>query len=449
MAQRKKRLPEYAKFVLIKNQGGKPDKKTQQQGEQFIALNDTLKDELPKLFALNAKLVETCLKNYVDIQVQWQMNWQRKIGNVLKEQGMPALHSIVETFHNDFSYTEAQVLALSICNGQYLADAAALRSPTASTLIGTDDASSIKRPSLMASQRSESMTSSPVIPEPEFLKHRSQSSFQLSIHSNRASIEPGPRSPSINSSQTPLGSSAMSSFPPSTTANKRRHRSGSATSSIHGRSPLTPTLPNLSRNSSAQTVAFGPYQPTDRIARPSNPGPTSPLRSPTASRVSQNSETSPIVTRQRATSFYNSASSSALSPSTTRSSAVFQDQARSSTHSQPDPTIRPSRPTRSRQPTGQATTTVQTANGPQEFPVLFLAASLFEFNIDRSRTDGGYPYLTYVPGEIFDVIGEKGELWLAKNQDDATGLVGWIWEKHFALLGAGNVAARRSGGEGA
>lgn len=441
MAQRKKRLPEYAKFVLIKNQGGKPDKKTQQQGEQFIALNDTLKDELPKLFALNAKLVETCLKNYVDIQVQWQLNWQRKIGNILKEQQMPAdFDAIVETFHNDFSYTEAQVLALSICNGQYLADAAALRSPTASTLIGTDDASSIKRPSLMASQRSESMTSSPVIPEPEFLKHRSQSSFQLSIHSNRASVEPGPRSPSINSSQTPLSSSVLNSFPPSTAANKRRHRSGSATSSIHGRSPLTPTLPNLSRNSSAQTVAFGPYQPTDRIARPSNPGPASPLRSPTASRFSQNSATSvqlsPVATRQPAASLYNAAASpySAISPTTSRSSAVFQDQARSSTSSQPDPTVRPSRPTRSRQPTAQATTTVQTASGPQEFPVLFLAASLFEFNIDRSRKEAGYPYLTYVPGEIFDVIGEKGELWLAKNQDDATGLVGWIWEKVRFLL---------------
>ena len=41
------------------------------------------------------------------------------------------------------------------------------------------------------------------------------------------------------------------------------------------------------------------------------------------------------------------------------------------------------------------------------------------------------------------MIGEKGELWLAKNQDDAEGLVGWIWEKHFAKLvpdASGNVA---------
>ena len=36
--------------------------------------------------------------------------------------------------------------------------------------------------------------------------------------------------------------------------------------------------------------------------------------------------------------------------------------------------------------------------------------------------------------QIFDVIAEKGELWLAKNQDDASEQVGWIWSKHFAKL---------------
>lgn len=38
------------------------------------------------------------------------------------------------------------------------------------------------------------------------------------------------------------------------------------------------------------------------------------------------------------------------------------------------------------------------------------------------------------PFQIFDVIAEKGELWLAKNQDDSTEQVGWIWSKHFAKL---------------
>lgn len=36
--------------------------------------------------------------------------------------------------------------------------------------------------------------------------------------------------------------------------------------------------------------------------------------------------------------------------------------------------------------------------------------------------------------QVFDVVGTKGELWLAKNQDDPSRTVGWIWEKHFARI---------------
>ena len=79
-------------------------------------------------------------------------------------------------------------------------------------------------------------------------------------------------------------------------------------------------------------------------------------------------------------------------------------------------------------------TTPATPMDQDEPEVLFLAASLFEFNIAHDRREGGIPYLVYVPGEIFDVIGMKGELWLARNQDDSSRTVGWIWEKHFARI---------------
>jgi hypothetical protein len=32
------------------------------------------------------------------------------------------------------------------------------------------------------------------------------------------------------------------------------------------------------------------------------------------------------------------------------------------------------------------------------------------------------------------VLGTKGELWLARNQEDDSGKLGWIWEKHFARI---------------
>jgi hypothetical protein len=66
--------------------------------------------------------------------------------------------------------------------------------------------------------------------------------------------------------------------------------------------------------------------------------------------------------------------------------------------------------------------------------VLFVVASLFEFHIDTNRREAGFPYLKYVAGEVFDIMAQRGELWLARNQDDPDKTLGWIWEKHFAML---------------
>ncbi|KAH7354772.1 hypothetical protein BKA65DRAFT_228383 [Rhexocercosporidium sp. MPI-PUGE-AT-0058] len=68
------------------------------------------------------------------------------------------------------------------------------------------------------------------------------------------------------------------------------------------------------------------------------------------------------------------------------------------------------------------------------YNVLYLAASLFEFNTTCILMEAGWPYLAYQAGEIFDVIGEKGELWLAKGHDDSLNKLGWLWSKHFARL---------------
>ena len=73
-------------------------------------------------------------------------------------------------------------------------------------------------------------------------------------------------------------------------------------------------------------------------------------------------------------------------------------------------------------------------NVPPEYNVMFLVASVVEFNLDRKRVQAGYPYLEYGPGEIFDVLGEVGETWLAKNQDDPTNQIGWLWKQHFVKL---------------
>ncbi|KAF8855042.1 hypothetical protein BDZ45DRAFT_805355 [Acephala macrosclerotiorum] len=70
----------------------------------------------------------------------------------------------------------------------------------------------------------------------------------------------------------------------------------------------------------------------------------------------------------------------------------------------------------------------------EEYPVLYLAASLFDFHLDVEKFKGDYSWLLYAAGDVFDVLGEKGDLWLAANQDDPRNKVGWLWSKHFARL---------------
>lgn len=80
MKKRNKRLLEYARYKAVKDRGDKPDKKTAEQGEQFIALNETLKDELPRLYSLSGKFGQACLRNFVQIQTTWWSILQQKIG---------------------------------------------------------------------------------------------------------------------------------------------------------------------------------------------------------------------------------------------------------------------------------------------------------------------------------------------------------------------------------
>ncbi|KAG4437681.1 hypothetical protein IFR05_006843 [Cadophora sp. M221] len=68
------------------------------------------------------------------------------------------------------------------------------------------------------------------------------------------------------------------------------------------------------------------------------------------------------------------------------------------------------------------------------YNILYLAASLFEFKTTSILIEAGWPYLTYEAGEIFDVIGEKGRLWLAKGHDDPLNKLGWLWSNHFARI---------------
>ena len=363
--KRDKRLLDYARYKAVKDRGDRPDKKTEQQGEQFQALNDTLKDELPKLYDLTTKLMRACLTNFVDIQLVWWTVFQKKLGAHV-ESFPDDLQRVISDWSSDYNFSEAQLLSLGICNGTMLADTVNLinfNTPSTGTNVNSP-----RRPSTVNSS-----------------SHRPGS---MTEESPKASHDFGV-SQLFQSPQ--MDSQSMAS----------RHR---ADSSYSGRAP--PDTPEVGRSQLLQQVtnSSGSQSQTSKPTE-GEPFPSLPrlsLDTPFLAdmiNVSSNDDNLPTSPAGRYSGFFSSAMP--MSDVPTESDGSRQD-----------------------------------GHAPKEPQVLFLAASIYEFNIDRARREAGYPYLTYVAGEIFDVIGEKGELWLARNQDDSTRQVGWIWNKHFAKLTA-------------
>ena len=372
MHKRAKRVMDFARFKAIKDRGDKPDRKTIEQGEQFMAVNDTLKEELPKLFALTGKLVEACLNNFVQLQVQWQVVWRKKLSQAIDDHSVPSqVSEIIDSFSGDFRFTEAQVLSLGICNGSLLADAANLvnfLSPS-TTFIG-DELPSPRRPSTTSTNpRSRTMSyssdASPIILGPG---DRHSGSFSY---------------PRVGENGPHLASGYQ-------TMTGRRMRASSAAS---GHSPGTPELPG-----SYRTFLNNPSPANANLIRPTTATGRSPEESPSLPRLSVDtpafnrlSGDSPAIVRPPSGSTYYTAQKGtpprASSPSN-RYSGFF-----SSAMPMSD-SPRPQSPAE-QQANGQGQ-----GHGQKEFNVLFLAASVYEFNIDRARREAGYPYLTYVAGEV-------------------------------------------------
>ncbi|KAL2860667.1 putative Rho guanyl nucleotide exchange factor [Aspergillus lucknowensis] len=351
MKKRDKRLMDYARFKSITARGDKPDKKTVEQADQFVALNETLKDELPKLYSLTAKLMEACLKNFVQIQTTWYIVLQKKIGPLI-DSFPENVQRVIDDWTTRFNFSEAQVLSLGICNGSLLADTVNLVNfNTPPTAPGV---SSPRRPSTVHSSSTRTMEESPKVSH-DF--STGKNSFQSSSVDGQSQISYG------------------------------RHRADSAFSGRQGPEPS-----ELPRSQVPQQVTGASTAPVPTSSHSHNEPfprlPTLTLDSPFLTDVIQSSndgntadEAHPTSPAGRYSGFFSSA-------------MPMSDNPQEIPDSDPSPTKEPT--------------------------VLFLAASIYEFNIDRARREAGYPYLTYVAGEIFDVIAEKGELWLARNQDDPT-----------------------------
>ncbi|KAG6006554.1 hypothetical protein E4U43_000423 [Claviceps pusilla] len=398
MKKREKRRLDFERFEQLRKGGKSPDPKLRELVEQYEALNDTLKKELPQLSALTEKIGNICLGNFVNIQAQWYSIWKDKMRLVLTNcSDAPELEEVVTTFERDFPYASSQLANIGILSP------ATWGRTSVSTSTSVDESSLRMRPRPSdpeVQRRSRGLSingnanAPPMLPAPDFgIRH--SGSFTMSPTSQSVPLFPNGTVPSPHQYYY------------------RDYYAGIAPSQGGLASPRSPEFPSSFRSGAGAGMA-GMASTRPSTGRSHESG-MMPLRQHSDSAVQSHHDSNTTYP------------SSSVTPEIQRDSHRFSNMFRSampmSDGLDEGGSQRESRASsRERSPTSDS------------YNVLWLAASLFEFNIATTKHEAGYPYLTYQTGELFDVIAEKGELWLAKNQDDAEEQVGWIWSKHFAKL---------------
>ncbi|KAF2112367.1 hypothetical protein BDV96DRAFT_580599 [Lophiotrema nucula] len=430
MEQRKKGLGSYIKYKQALDRKEKIDPKLQDAADTFKAVNDALRDELPMLYDKTRRLIIACLKSLVIYQKDWWKNAQKMLLPLLETEPQYTtsfhydLKSYQDRFLSDYMAVQTPVLRLGIVNHSLLEECAnIISSPlTNSSAASASDSAkpSVDEGSRKSSSRRTESIGSEISNHEDIRDARmrrsggydttranlpgsSSGGFSTSWRNFPHSRDLGPHKhtpetqefPRTSSSSQPSPSAPASNmhfyqaqYLPSTAPNLQAHRATSPESDDSDDSTKTVTPATFKNHKfSSLDGAFD-----DDFVSPAMQD--SQFLVPTHQAYAFNNTSA--SSSQRASGVFNSALPMSDSPTNMKSTSSF--------------------------------------DGEDEPEVLFLAASLFEFNIAHDRREGGIPYLVYVPGEIFDVIGMKGELWLARNQDDPVKTVGWIWEKHFARI---------------
>lgn len=345
MKKRAKRRLDYEKSMQLKNSGKKVDKQLAELVEQYEALNETLKKELPKLSELTAKVGNICLGNLVTIQANWYSIWKEKVKAPLQDATrIPEWTEIVSAFQTDFKLMEEEAMTIGILNP-------ALRIRTSQST--TDDSASIysktrsRHGDLTPRTRGLSINSDivPSLPTPDFAKRNSGHSIAIS-----------PGLPSPNHSYY------------------RDYYSGINSHSRGASSPITPIVPSVlspSMQATPRPSTGRSYENTGSAAAPRpSVDSTGPQSAGGHSRHESSSTYNYPYPGQEQRRFSGLFHSALPLPDT-------EGQDRSSRAS-----------SRERPPNNSG------------YNILWLAASLFEFNIETTKHEAGYPYLTYQAGEV-------------------------------------------------
>ncbi|KAK6538142.1 hypothetical protein TWF694_011024 [Orbilia ellipsospora] len=117
MLKREKKAVDYARFHAMKEKGDKIDRKTKELADAYLAVNDTLLDELPRLHKMIEKLMGVVLCNFTQVCGVWEKYWASRLEGLLDPLDIPSNFSdIIEVYKSDFSKVESVVESLTITN---------------------------------------------------------------------------------------------------------------------------------------------------------------------------------------------------------------------------------------------------------------------------------------------------------------------------------------------
>lgn len=444
MRRRKKRGVEYVRWRQLVGRGETPDRKLREAAEQFKTTNDRLKDELPKLYDLSRRLVKACLDNLITLQSQWHDNWVRKLDLAAREPERSEdvgadLKRIGEEYVADFACVESRLRELGLCTGNIrsFADPSGyLKSPsTSSDEPGSGLVPSRGRAATITSSHRTGSAKSDV--DANRLSATTLGSMfgrsAVDVGSASARSSRGPITPQSGSHQPRPALSKAPSFGSNRSGRHGQTRAGTSNGaqpslvrSLSGAGGTPRLLLDLGGSSlddefSAQAFGFddgsrvvvgggggGPIQPqpiwsSRSLSSPYGHGAANPMWSPTT--ANPFSSVMPVDAEDG-------------------SARLAHRGGVGGGHGDGDDD----------DDVASTTSGIEPGEDVSGYKVLFVAASLYEFQVEDSRSFVGFPYLQYTTGEIFDVIGQNGELWMARNQDDPDRRVGWIWERHFARI---------------
>jgi len=337
----------------LKSQNRKIDEKLAEQVEQYNALNDTLKLELPKLSALNVKLKDMCLGRLITIQAGWYSIWNEKLRTVLEQNELPKdIEDILDKFNRDFRIQDAKAQSMSILNGTLVTSARGRLSQSTTKETTKDDNMSTK---------SKSRTST-----------ANDRSRGLSVHSDHHS--------SLLSADPGQKGSGQFHFSPTANA------SGLSLPQLNLRE-VSPTIGNF-------------YGVADSSSAPGTPAWNQGYRSRPDMRLSLESGGVPRPSADSVNSgrslidpaynpgrwvdgllppepSFSDAFNSALPWSNSNDEGRYDD--RRSSESRSDH---------------------RGLSSGNNYNVLYVVASLHEFNIEGTKIEAKYPYLTYQEGEV-------------------------------------------------